>query len=321
MSKLIGIGEALIDFIPHQSGVELKDVGSFQRVAGGAPANVCACLSKLGHSALMLTQLGMDAFGDHIIEVLQEAKVDTSAIQRTHQANTGLAFVSLQQDGNREFSFYRNPSADMLLGPEDIDETLIQAGDILHFCSVDLVDYPIRKAHDKAMYWTRKRGGIVSFDPNVRLPLWEDHRIYKQVINDYIPQADILKVSDEELEFITGKTEADGGIHDLFRGHVQVVLYTKGRKGASVHTKHGTVHHDGFVVDAIDTTGAGDSFMGAFLYQLLTNKVSVATLSTQDYSSYVRFANAVGALVASRPGAIPSMPRLREVQEFLASQQ
>ena len=318
MSKLISIGEALIDFIPVQKGISLKDVHGFIRVAGGAPANVCACVSKLGEHAVMLTKLGKDAFRTHIIEELEAVDVDTSHIKRTSNANTGLAFVSLKEDGQRDFSFYRNPSADMLLNEDEIDEALFEQGDILHFCSVDLIDAPVKKAHDKAIKLTRDRGGIISFDPNVRLPLWEDHELYKKVINEYVDFADILKISDEEIEFITGYEDEYRSINSLFRGHVKLIILTKGSKGASIYTKRFSIEHQGFKINAVDTTGAGDAFIGSFLSQVLNHKSHIESLSEHTLLDFLKFSNAVGAIVSSKHGAISSMPSKKEVLEFIS---
>lgn len=317
MSKLISIGEALIDFIPQEKGIALKDVNTFQRVAGGAPANVCACVSQLGEEAIMLTQLGEDAFGDYIIDTLNNVNVNTTYIKRTKEAHTGLAFVSLKEDGNRDFLFYRNPSADMLLNENDIPKNIFEKGDILHFCSVDLVDAPVRKAHDKAISIAQEKECIISFDPNVRLALWENHTEYKSVINRYIDQADILKISDEELEFITGETDLKKAMNILFRGNVKVIIYTKGPDGADVYTRNTKHNHKGFKVSVVDTTGAGDSFIGAFIYNILKDKVSIKDLEQRDFDEYIEFANAVGAIVASKPGAISSMPTQNEVVEFI----
>jgi fructokinase len=320
MAKCIAIGEALIDFIPNQKAVALKDVAGFTRVAGGAPANVCACISKLDKESILLTKLGNDAFGDYIIDVLNEAKVNTSFIKRTSEANTGLAFVSLKEDGNRDFSFYRNPSADMLLSESEIDESLFKEGDILHFCSVDLIDAPIRKAHDKVIQLTRDNGGMISFDPNVRLPLWDDHEEYRKVINSYINYADIIKISDEELFFITGKHEIKDALPILFRGYVKVIVYTKGKDGASIFTKHQSYHHNGYQIEAVDTTGSGDSFIGSFIYQLLDSDVKIDYIESIDFEKYLDISNAVGAIVASKKGAISSMPNKDEVMDFLYKQ-
>lgn len=321
MGKLIGIGEALIDFLPAQIGVSLKAVEEFKRVAGGAPANVCACVRRLGSESVILTKLGTDAFGDYLIDTLNEVGVNTNYIKRTNVANTALAFVSLKKDGNRDFSFYRNPSADMLLEANEIDVDLFQKGDILHFCSVDLVDAPIRQAHDQALKYAKENELLISFDPNVRLPLWSDHDEYKRVINKYINYADILKISDEEFGFITGNSFSEDEILKLFRGNVKVIIYTEGAKGARVYTKKNTYQFPGFKVKAIDTTGAGDSFIGAFLYQLLKMRLTLDNLETTDYTQIIEFANAVGAIVASKKGAILAMPKESEVIEFIKNNQ
>ncbi|GAA0107855.1 MULTISPECIES: PfkB family carbohydrate kinase [Clostridium] len=173
MKKMISIGEALIDFIPHEKGVALRDVNNFLRVAGGSPLNVAAAVAKLGGKSQMITNLGMDEFGDHILEEVKSLGVDISKVLRTKEANTALAFVSLKEDGERDFSFYRNPSADMLLNESEIDEDVFKDEGILHFCSVSLIDAPIKEAHRKAIEFAKKHNCLISFDPNVRLPLWE----------------------------------------------------------------------------------------------------------------------------------------------------
>ena len=156
MKKVISIGEALIDFIPHEKGAALKDVSNFLRVAGGAALNVAAAVSKLGGKSQMITKLGIDGFGDHILEEVKPLGVDVSKVLRTKEANTALAFVSLKEDGERDFSFYRNPSADMLLNASEIEEEVFTEGGILHFCSVSLIDAPIKDAHRKAIEFAKK---------------------------------------------------------------------------------------------------------------------------------------------------------------------
>ena len=173
MKKVISIGEALIDFIPNQKVCELKDVISFERVAGGAPANVSAVVAKLGGKSNFISKLGKDAFGDYIIETLKEANVNTDYVLRTDKANTGLAFVSLKEDGNRDFSFYRNPSADMLLEANEVKKEWFKECHSLHFCSVDLIECPMKDAYKKAIEFALENKSIISFDPNVKLPIWD----------------------------------------------------------------------------------------------------------------------------------------------------
>lgn len=169
--EIITIGEALIDFIPQQKGCALKDVDGFVRKAGGAPTNVAAAVAKLGAPSSVITQVGMDAFGEHIIETLKQVGVNTDKIFRTQEANTALAFVSLAKDGNRSFSFYRKPCADLLLGEDKLEARLFEACYALHFCSVDLIESPMKQAHKKAIALAKDKGALISFDPNVRLPL------------------------------------------------------------------------------------------------------------------------------------------------------
>lgn len=205
--RLIAIGEALIDFIPDKNGCEFYEVTGFSPKLGGAPANVCGAFARLGGAARLITQLGSDPFGDKIMRELTECDIDTSCISRTDKANTALAFVSLAEDGNRTFSFYRKPSADMLLSPEQIKEEWFEDVFALHFCSVSLGDFPMKQAHYRAIETARKNGGMISFDPNLRFQLWDDPDELKKTVLEFIPFSDILKISDEELKFITGESD------------------------------------------------------------------------------------------------------------------
>ncbi|AZK47475.1 carbohydrate kinase family protein [Paenibacillus lentus] len=321
MGQLFAIGEVLIDFIPLQKGSALKDVLAFERAAGGAPANVAAAVSKLGGKAAMLTKLGKDAFGDYLIEQLDMAGVHTGFIQRTTEANTGLAFVSLQEDGERDFSFYRNPSSDLLLAEAEIDPGIFQGDDILHFGSVDLVESPMKQAHLKAIDAVERRGGLISFDPNVRLPLWTSPEECRKTIQAFIPAAHILKISEDEIEFITGIPSPEKAIAALFQGHVKAILYTRGKNGADLYLSPEEKYEcQGFNVEVQDTTGAGDAFMGGFLYKLLDKKAvqdNITELLRGNHLEILQFANATGALTTMKKGAIPALPNLADVQTFI----
>lgn len=323
VGTLYAIGEVLIDFIPLQAGQALKDVVAFERAAGGAPANVAAAAAKLGGNASMITKLGKDAFGDFLLEQLSEAGVSTDLVKRTDEANTGLAFVSLRDDGERDFSFYRNPSSDLLLAEDEIDPDVFQAGDLLHFGSVDLVESPMKRAHVKAIDAVKNRGGLVSFDPNVRLPLWNDHDEYRRTIRSFIPRAHLLKISEDELSFITGIQDEDQALASLFTGDVQAVVYTKGSRGADLILPQERYGSAGFKVKAQDTTGAGDAFIGGFLHQLLERQATPHNLSsilTEEHAALLRFANACGAITATGKGAIPALPSLEQVDELIAKE-
>lgn len=250
-NKLCGIGEALIDFIPEVKGQRLKDVPSFKRVAGGAPANVVGAVTKLGIPSKFLTKLGDDPFGDYIVEVLDEAGIDTSNIARDKEGETALAFVSLASDGNRDFKFYRKNSADLRYSVEDIP-------------------------------------------------------------------ADIIKISDEELEFITGHTDIKDALDGLFADRAKYVIYTKGADGAEVYTRNGMVEASGYKIDVRDTTGAGDSFIGAFLYCLLNDEVEdLESVSDDTLRNYLDFANAYAANTTTKEGALAAMADRAEMDEWM----
>lgn len=315
--RLIAIGEALIDFIPDKAGCEFYEVSGFSPKLGGAPANVCGAFARLGGSARLITQLGDDPFGDKIIRELAECDIDTSCISRTDKANTALAFVSLSKDGNRTFSFYRKPSADMLLSPEQIRDEWFEDVFALHFCSVSLGDFPMKQAHYSAIEKARKNGGIISFDPNLRFQLWEDPDKLKETVLEFIPLADILKISDEELGFITGESDYRKGISKLFTGNVKMVIYTCGGGSAFAFTDNNASVSAAHKVDVKDTTGAGDGFIGAFLWKLRELGQTPATLADIDEREQrgcLDFANRFCAESVQKYGAIPSYPTLEEIR-------
>ncbi|TCN21424.1 carbohydrate kinase family protein [Mesobacillus foraminis] len=319
MGKLYSIGEVLIDFIPLQKGVPLRDVLSFERAPGGAPANVAAAAAKFGGESSIITKLGKDAFGDFLVEQLKNAGVKTDKILRTAEANTGLAFVSLKEDGERDFSFYRKPSADLLFKDSEIHPEWFVKGDVLHFCSVDLVESPMKFAHKKAIDAMKKNGGLISFDPNVRLPLWESKEQCRTAILEFLPEAHLIKVSDEELEFITGIKDAEAAIQSLFRGDVRAVVYTKGAQGADLYVKGNKFTSKGYSVQVQDTTGAGDAFIGGFLYKLLMTEAvpeNIEEILSQNYREILSFANASGALTTKGKGAISALPTKEQVEEL-----
>lgn len=307
MKNVTAIGELLIDFVPKEKGCALKEVTEFRRVAGGAPANVVTAVSKLGGRGVMISQVGEDAFGSHICDVLQSNGVDTSYVFRTNKANTGLAFVSLDATGNREFSFFRNPSADLFLSPEQITEDMLSDTAIVHFCSVDLVDAPVRRAHEKLIRVAQEKGIIISFDPNVRLPLWNSAEDCQKTIREFLPQADLIKLSDDEIEFVTGFSQEADAVQHLLSGRCQMLILTKGANGASVYTRNAAVHVSGRKVkQVVDTTGAGDSFIGSFLFQLTKAGYQIQDLSSisqDELSRFLNFSSDYAALTVGKMGA------------------
>lgn len=320
---LIAIGEALIDFMPDRAGCAFKEVGAFSPKLGGAPANVCGAYAKLGGKARMLTQLGDDPFGHKILDELREAGIDVSCIRLTDAANTALAFVSSGLGGERTFSFYRKPSADMLYLPEYVTDEAMADAYALHFCSVSLGDFPMKRAHVTAIGRAREQGSIVSFDPNLRFPLWNDIQALHDTVLDFLPLADIVKVSDEELEFLTGTDDIHKALPRLLVGNVRLVLYTLGKDGATALTADNEAHVDGLPGKAVDTTGAGDGFAGSFLWMLHEKGVDrdgLAGLSEETLRECLRFSNAFCTRSVQQRGAIASYPTLDDVLSDLRAE-
>lgn len=315
MNKLVAIGEALIDFTALEKG-DLLSVRSFEKNAGGAPANVAVCAARLGGRAALVSKLGRDAFGDYLVSVLSENHVDVSNILRTDRANTALAFVALDEKGERSFSFYRNPSADMLLSADEIPPHLLQKGDILHFCSVDLVDAPVREAHRRIIEYAVDADAIISFDPNLRPDLWPSREEMLSAVREFLPCCHILKVSEEELAEISGKTSEKDALNELFCGKAAAVVVSRGSRGASIFLRDGKEFSvPGEKAEQVDSTGAGDVFIGTFLYQILAQGLTAETLADLAGLLYrfLAYANHAAALSVTKRGAIPSMPYYKDV--------
>lgn len=315
--QLLAIGEALIDFIPKEKGCSLAAVQSFSPAVGGAPANVCGAFVKLGGKAQMITQLGEDAFGHKIADELAAAGIDTQHILFTKKANTALAFVSLAADGNREFSFYRKPSADMLMEPSAVESTWFEGAFALHFCSVALVNSPMKAAHERAISLAQSAGALVSFDPNLRFPLWENQEELRATVCDFMPKAHILKISDEELEFLTGESNIEKALPKLWQGNTQLVIYTCGAQGAYAFTKTARAFANSERVQAVDTTGAGDAFIGSFLAQLAraqSTPQNIAQLSGDELTKMLEFSNRYCGKSVQAYGAIASYPTAADME-------
>lgn len=313
---LYSIGEALIDFIPDKKGCEFDEVTGFSPALGGAPANVCGAFSKLGGKSEMITQLGNDPFGHKILKELKANGIGTEHITLSDKANTCLAFVSLAKDGNRTFSFYRNPSADMLYESENLNKSWFENAFALHFCSVSLVDSPMKLAHEKAIEYAKANNALISFDPNLRFALWKDKEKLRNVIWDFIPKCDIIKISDEEVKFICGTDDTEKATQLLFDKGVKLILFTCGKDGAYAYTKKVRAFAKSKKVSAVDTTGAGDAFSGSFLYSLYKdgiNTYSIEALDKTTLEKYLEFSNNYCGMSVTKKGAIPSYPTLNEI--------
>lgn len=307
---LFAIGEALIDFIPKEKGCKFSEVSAFSPKVGGAPANVLGAFAKLGGKTQLITQLGNDPFGDKISEELSAYGIGLDYVMHTNEANTALAFVSLDKSGDRTFSFYRNPSADMLYDGGNLKSSDFEDCYALHFCSVSLGDFPMKEAHKKAISYAKENGAIISFDLNIRLPLWNDEKKLRSAINEFLPLADIVKVSDDELEFLTGCKDIENGAKTMLKSS-KLILCTCGSNGAYAFSKNLSVFAAPIAVNACDTTGAGDAFCGSFLYNLHRNKISNDEISKLPYEKLKTFlaqSNAYCAKSVCAYGAIESYP-------------
>lgn len=321
MGKVICLGEALIDFVPTENGLKLEAVNNFKRVAGGAPANVCAAIASLGGTSYMVGKVGDDPFGSFLIETLKTKGVHVDYLLKSKEAKTALAFVSLQNDGERDFMFYRDPSADMLLHKREIQAEWFKGATIFHYGSISLINEPVKGATLEAIRKASEDNLIISFDPNIRMPLWNKEEDAKTEILNCIPLSHIVKVSEEELFFLTNEANELKAVQSLMTDRVKFIVVTKGKDGCAYYTRntHGFVK--GIVVDAIDTTGAGDAFVGGLLYCLSKNINSLEEFifilqDTIKLENFLFFANTCGALTTTKRGAIPALPTLEEIHAY-----
>ncbi|KAI5653502.1 hypothetical protein M9H77_30689 [Catharanthus roseus] len=315
-SLIVSFGEMLIDFVPTVSGVSLAEAPGFLKAPGGAPANVAIAVSRLGGKAAFVGKLGDDEFGHMLAGILKQNGVRADGINFDKGARTALAFVTLRADGEREFMFYRNPSADMLLTPDELNLELIRSAKVFHYGSISLIVEPCRSAHMKAMEAAKEAGALLSYDPNLRLPLWPSAEEAREQIMSIWDKADIIKVSDVELEFLTGSDKIDDeSAMSLWHPNLKLLLVTLGEKGCNYYTKnfHGSV--SAFHVNTVDTTGAGDSFVGALLNKIVDDQ---AILEDEPrLREVLRFACACGAITTTKKGAIPALPTEAEVLTLL----
>ncbi|OVA00075.1 Ribokinase [Macleaya cordata] len=270
---IVSFGEMLIDFVPTVSGVSLAEAPGFLKAPGGAPANVAIAVTRLGGRSAFVGKLGDDEFGHMLANILKDYGVISEGILFDQGARTALAFVTLRSDGEREFMFYRNPSADMLLTESELNLELIRKAKVFHYGSISLITEPCRSAHLRAMEVAKDAGAILSYDPNLRLPLWPSADDAREQIMSIWDRADLIKVSDVEFEFLTGREIVDDETAmSLMHPGLKLLLITLGEHGCKYYTKHfhGTV--EAFTVKAVDTTGAGDAFVGALLCKIVEDE-------------------------------------------------
>ncbi len=309
---IISLGEALIDFIPMDSSNS-----NYIKSPGGAPANVAVGVARLGAKARFLGKVGKDVLGHFLKDTLDQYGVITDDLYVTESHRTGLVFVTLAEDGERSFDFYINPSADRFLEESDIREDIFSSNKILHFGSISLISEPAKSATKKAVSLAKQNDMIVSYDPNLRLGLWENEDIARTTITSMLKEADVLKISEEELEFITGEKNIDPGIEKLKGYKIPLILVTLGSEGSFIYLNGEKAHVAPMKVNAIDTTGAGDAFVSGILYGIEQYQKPFHRLTLEDAKEIARFASVSGALAAATKGAMTALPTLSEVEEIL----
>ena len=311
MTDITTIGEVLIDLT--QSGKTEQGIPKFDANPGGAPANLAVAASRLGARTAFIGRVGRDSFGDYLRRCLTENGVDVSGLSVDEKARTTLAVVALDEKGERTFSFYRDPSADVNLSMEYVPMELLSSTKILHFGSVSLTAEPARTATLEAARTAKASGAWVSYDPNYRSSLWPDEQTAIRNMLEPLPLVDILKVSDEELPLLTGLSDPETGSARLAEQGVRLVLVTLGAHGAFYRFDGHTGHVPGVPCQVGDTNGSGDTFFGAALSQLVKLD-SLGQLTVPELERILAFANKAASITTSRHGAIPAMPTLAEVE-------
>ena len=306
MPVVTALGEVLIDFT--DAGTSASGQKLFERNPGGAPANVLVALKRLGHDVAFIGKVGEDMHGAFLRETLEAAGIDCSGLVSDPGFFTTLAFVALDENGDRSFSFARKPGADTQLAPEDLHLDLIEGCKVFHVGSLSLTDEPARSATLKALECAKASGSVLSYDPNYRASLWESVEAAAEQMRSIAPMMDLIKISAEECPLMTGETEPELAAKALLEGGASVVCVTLDADGAFVATHDGSCIVPSFRVDAVDTTGAGDSFWGGFLAAFVESGLAPADIKLEDAAGFTRFGNAVASLCVRKRGAIPAMP-------------
>ena len=309
---VICLGEALIDFIPLE-----KTNTTYHKSPGGAPANVAVGLAQLGTKSTFLGKVGNDILGRFLKETLENSGVRTNQMLLTSEAATGIVFVTNTEDGERSFDFYIDPSADRFLRVNDIVEADFEDHKILYFGSISMISEPSKEATHYAVKLAKERGMVISYDPNLRLSLWDTEEHARETIVSMLGYADTLKLSEEELEFITGEQEITKGIERLKPYNIPLIFISLGAEGSYVYTSEKYEHVPAMKVKAVDTTGAGDAFVSGILYSLNEYGSDICSIPHEAVIEIAKFASVSGALAASTKGAMSALPRLEEVTKQL----
>lgn len=314
---VVALGELLIDFT--ENGMSEQGNPLLEANPGGAPCNVLSMLQKLGKKTAFIGKVGKDSFGKMLQSVVAEQGIDISGLIMDEEIPTTLAFVHTAPDGDRSFSFYRNPGADMMLTEADVEKNgkLIQSCRIFHFGTLSMTDERCEKATKKAIDLAREAGAVISFDPNLRPPLWKSLNDAKEKIAYGISQCHILKISDDEISFFAGSSDIDKGVEKIQEEYnVPLVCATMGKMGSRVYYKESRVECSPFLSEnTIETTGAGDTFMACVLNSIL--ECGLERLDTQKLYDMLKFANAASSIITTRKGALKVMPDESDVWKFI----
>ncbi|MDR1135131.1 MAG: carbohydrate kinase [Clostridiales Family XIII bacterium] len=314
---LVALGEALVDFT--EAGMSENGRRLFEQNPGGGPVNVLSAVARLGGKTAFIGKVGSDMHGLFLKTSLQDVGVYTGGMILSDDVFTTLAFVALT-DGEREFSFARKPGADTCLTESETDTALLENCEIFHFSSLSLTDEPVRSATYAAIQRAKNAGAIISYDPNYRASLWSSQDEAVRRIRKLLAQADILKVSDEEAELLSGIADPESAALALCREGARIVVVTLGKHGALVCVGGHCRRIPGFEAQVVDSTGAGDAFWGGFIYQLLHTEQS-KRFDPDAAADFARFGNAVAAICVSRRGGMPAMPSLEEVETLIRNRE
>lgn len=316
MIDVTALGEVLIDFT--DAGISVGGQKLFERNPGGAPANVLVALRRLGRTAAVIGKVGEDMHGEFLRATLDAEGVDTRNLITDPQAFTTLAFVALSPDGERSFSFARKPGADTRLRSGEVDRALIEESRVFHVGSLSLTDEPARSATMVALARAKSAGCTLSYDPNYRASLWESEQEACEQMRSVVEHVDVMKLSAEECVLLTGEAEPETAARALLAQGPSIVVVTLDAEGAYVACREGGRLVPSFRAEAVDTTGAGDSFWGGFLCALVESEKRPADVSLDEAAAFVRFGNAVASLCVRGRGGIPSMPSRDAVEKLLA---
>lgn len=315
---VLALGELLIDFTSN--GLSEQGNGLFEANPGGAPCNVLAILNKLGKKTAFVGKVGNDGFGRMLKKTLEDLAINTEGLLLDDVYHTTLALVHTDENGDRDFSFYRDPGADVMLTADEVDPELLKRAKIFHYGTLSMTHDGVRAATQKAIEIAKADGQLLSFDPNYRGPLWKTADMAKEQISYGLSQCDILKISEEELELMTGTADIDEGVKILWGKHPNIKLFnvTAGGAGSYSFYKDMKAFQPGFKLGGtIETTGAGDTFGGAVLDYVLEHDIDA--LTEDNLNEMLRFANAAAYLVTTRKGALRSMPEKEQIDEILAN--